>query len=160
MVTWYYRSVFDELEDMRNYLEALNRQIYGTTPAVLLPAASGGSAIKMLPVQPTTLPTDVFENDNEVVIATMVIAGITKKDIALDLINPHTLEISCEQTDETTKVNEEYYQREHSIRSMRRIVPLPEPVTEEGSSATFKDGVLEVHLKKITKGSRGKISVD
>jgi HSP20 family protein len=43
---------------------------------------------------------------------------------------------------------------------MTQLVPLPKPVTDDGSSATFKDGVLEVHLKKITKESRGKIPVD
>ena len=83
MVKWYYRSVFDELEDMRKYLEVLNRQIYGTTPAALLPAF-GGSARKMLPLQPTTLRVDVFENDDEVVITADMSAGITKKDIFLE----------------------------------------------------------------------------
>jgi HSP20 family protein len=159
MIKWYYRSVFDELEDMRNYLELLNRQIYGTNPAALLPA-TGGSARKMLPLQPTTLPVDVYENDNEVVITADMAAGITKKDIVLDLIDPQTLEITCERKDETTDQNEGYYLCERMSRSMTRIVPLPKPVTEDGSSATFRNGVLEVHLKKITKESRGKIPVD
>ena len=82
MVKWYYRSVFDELEDMREYLESLNREIYGTTPAALLPAP-GGFPRKMLPAQQTTLPVDVSENDDEVVITAGMSAGITKKDIAL-----------------------------------------------------------------------------
>ncbi|HVP95520.1 Hsp20/alpha crystallin family protein [Methanoregula sp.] len=159
MVTWYYRSVFDELEDMRKYLEVLNQQIYGTTPVALLPAA-GGSVVKMLPVQPTIRPVDVSENDDEVVITAGMIAGIAKKNIVLELINSRALEITCVQTDETTQENGGYYHREHTIQSMTRIVPLPEPVTEDGASATFKDGVLEVHLKKIAKGSRGKIPVD
>jgi HSP20 family protein len=159
MVKWYYRSVFDELEDMRKYMELLNRQIYGTNPAALLPD-TGGSARKMLPVPPTTLHVAVSENDDEVIITADMIAGITKKDIVLDLINPQALEITCERSDETTHENERYYQRKHTITSMTRIVPLPKPVTDEGSSATFRNGVLEVHLKKITKGSRGKISID
>ena len=159
MVKWYYRSVFDELEDMRKYLEVLNRQIYGTNPAALLPAP-GGSARKMLPAQQTTLPVDVSENDDEVVITAGMSAGITKKDIALDLIDPRTLEITCERKDETTDENERYYLRERSFVSMTRVVSLKKPVTDDGSSATFRDGVLEVHLKKITKESRGKIPVD
>jgi HSP20 family protein len=43
---------------------------------------------------------------------------------------------------------------------MTQLVTLPKPVTDDGSSATFKDGVLEIHLKKIAKESRGKIPVD
>ncbi len=159
MVKWYYRSVFDELEDMRKYMELLNRQIYGTSPAALLPA-TGGSARKMLPAQPTTFHVDVSENDDEVVITADMIAGITKKDIVLDLINPQALEITCERKDETTDENERYYLRKRSFRLMTRIVPLPKPVTDDGSSATFRNGALEVHLKKITKESRGKISID
>lgn len=159
MVRWYYRSVFDELEDMRKYLEVLNRQIYEPNPAGLLPAA-GGSARKMLPLPPTTLHVTVSENDDEVVITAAMSAGITKETISLDLIDPRTLEISCVQTDERSDENEGYHLRERTFASMTRVVSLPEPVTDEGSSATFKDGVLEVHLKKITKESRGKIPVD
>jgi HSP20 family protein len=159
MVKWYYRSVFDELEDMKKYLESLNRQIYGTTPAALLPA-TGGSARKMLPLQQATLPVKVSENDDEVVIAAGMSTGITKKDISLDLIDPQTLEITCERKDETTHENERYYRRERTSRSMTQTVLLPTPVTEDGSSATFRNGVLEVHLKKITEKSRGKIPVD
>jgi len=159
MVKWYYRSVFDELEDMRKYLDVLNRQIYGTNPAALLTAA-GGSARKMLPVQPTPHPVDVSENDDEVVITAGLGAGIMKKDIVLDLINPRTLEITCERKNVVTDENGRYCLRERTFASMTQLVPLPKPVTDEGSSATFNDGVLEVHLKKITKESRGKISID
>jgi len=159
MVRWYYRSVFDELEDMRKYLEALNRQIYETNPAALLPS-SGGSARKMLPVPPRTLHTVISENDDEVVITAGMCAGITKNTISLDLIDPRTLEISCARTDESSDENEGYLLRERTFESMIQHVSLPDPVTDEGSSATFRDGVLEVHLKKITKESRGKIPVD
>jgi HSP20 family protein len=159
MVKWYYRSVFDELEDMRKYLEVLNRQIYETNPAALLPAA-GGSARKMLPVPPTTFHVTVSENDDEVVITAGLGAGIPKETISLDLIDPRTLEISCARTDESSDENEGYRLHEHTFASMTRAVTLPKPVTDDGSSATFKDGVLEVHLKKITKESQGKIPID
>ncbi len=159
MVKWYYRSVFDELEDMRKYLEALNREIYETNPAALLPAA-GGSARKMLPVQQTPPPVDVSENDDEVVITAGLGAGIMKENISLDLIDPRTLEISCARKNVVTDENGRYCLRERTFESVTRLVSLPEPVTDDGASATFKDGVLEVHLKKIAKESRGKIPVD
>jgi HSP20 family protein len=159
MVKWYYRSVFDELEDMREYLKSLNRQIYGTTPAALLPG-HGGPVRKMLPAQQPTVAVDISENDDEVIITAAMSAGVTKKDLAVDLIDPHVLRITCEQKDETTDKSERYYLRERMSRSMTRIVPLPKPVTENGSSAAFRNGMLEVHLKKITKESRGTIVID
>jgi HSP20 family protein len=159
MVRWYYRSLFDELEDMRNYMESLSRQMYGTGPVALLPA-TGDSATKMLPAPRTSVHVDVAEKDDEVVVTADMIPGVSKKDITLDLLNPQALEISCERKDEKKEEKEGYFMRERTFGSMTRIVPLPKPVTEDGSSSTFKNGVLEVHLKKSTKEARGKIPVD
>jgi HSP20 family protein len=159
MVRWYYRSLFDELEDMRNYMDSLRRQMYDTNQLALLPA-TGDSATKMLPAPRTTLHVDVAEKDDEVVVTADMIPGVSKKEITLDLINPQALEISCERKEEKKEEKVGYYMRERTFGSMTRIVPLPKPVTEDGSSSTFKNGVLEVHLKKRTKESRGKIPVD
>jgi HSP20 family protein len=159
MVRWYYRSLFDELEDMRNYMESLSRQMYDTGPVALLPG-TGNSAAKMLPAPRTSFNVDVSEKDDEVVVTADMIPGVSKKDISLDLLNPQALGISCERRDEKKEEKEGYYLRERSFGSMTRIVPLPKPVTEDGSSSTFKNGILEVHLKKATKESRGKIPVD
>jgi HSP20 family protein len=131
MVRWYYRSLFDELEDMKNTMESLSRQVYGTSPVALL-SATGNSAAKMLPAQRTTFHVDVSEKDDEVVITADMIPGVIKKDIALDLINPQALEISCERKEEKKEEKEGYSMRERMFGSMTRIVPLPKPVTDEG----------------------------
>jgi HSP20 family protein len=159
MARWYYRSLFDELEDMRNYMDSLSRQMYDPGQLALLPA-TGDSVTKMLPAPRTTLHVDVAEKDDEVVVTADIIPGVSKKDITLSLINPQALEISCERREEKKEEKEGYYMRERTFGSMTRIVPLPKPVTEDGSSSTFKNGVLEVHLKKATKESRGKIPVE
>jgi len=159
MDKWYYRSVFDELDDIRKYRELLNRQIYGTNPAVLLPAA-GESAVKMLPVQPMTFSVEVSENDDEVMVTATLCAGIRKKDIALYLINPLALEITCERTEERTDENEGYFLHRCMSGSVTRIITLPEPVSDDGSSAKVRNDLLEVHLKKTRKESKRKISID
>ncbi len=154
MDRWYYRSVFDEIEDMRKYMEALSREIYATSPVALLPAA-GRPVNKMLLAQRPDFHVDVTEKDDEVVVTADMIPGVGKKDISLDLVTPQALEISCEREDEKKDKKEGYYLRERSFGSMTRIVPLPKPVTENAASATFKNSVLEIHLKKITKEPRG-----
>lgn len=159
MVRWYYRSLFDELEDMRNYMESLTRQMYDTSPVALLPA-TGDTGTKLLPALQTSFRVDVAEKEDEVVVTADMIPGVSKKDISLNLINPQALEISCERREEKKEEKEGYYMRERTFGSMTRIVPLPKPVTEEGSSSTFKNGVLEIHLKKTTKESKGKITID
>jgi HSP20 family protein len=159
MVRWYYRSLYDELEDLRNYMESLSRQMDDTGPVALLPGTDG-SAIKMLPAPRTAFPVEVSEKDDEVVVIAGLIPGIAKTDISLDLLNPQALGISCARRGEKKEEKNGYYLRERAFGSMTRIVPLPKPVTEDGSSSTFRNGILEVHLKKATKEPRGKIPVD
>jgi HSP20 family protein len=157
MVRSYYRSIFDELEDMRNYMESLSRQMYDTSPMVLLP---GPALPRMLPAQRAGLRVDVADTDREVVVTADMIPGVLKKDIMLTLISPRTLEISCERRDENQEEKEGYFLWERRFGCMTRIIPLPRAVSEDGSSASFKEGVLEVHLKKSEQETKGKISID
>jgi len=159
MVRWYYQSVFDELEEMRKYMESLSRQMYDTSPMVLLPAPAE-LGTKMLPAQRADLRVDVADTGREVVVTADMFPGVLKKDITLTLISPRALEISCERRDENQEEKEGYFLQERRFGCMTRIIPLPGPVSEEGSSASFRDGVLEVHLKKSEKEIKGKISLD
>jgi HSP20 family protein len=159
MVRWYYQSIFDELEDMRKYMESLSRQMYETSPTLLLPGP-GEPVPKMLPAQRAGLRVDVTDTGQEVIVTADMIPGISKKDISLSLISAQALEISCERREEKKEENEGYFLRERRFGSLTRVVPLPAPVLEEGSSASFKNGVLEVHLKKSTQEEKGKISID
>jgi HSP20 family protein len=102
----------------------------------------------------------VVEQTDEVIITADLIPGVTKKDISLDLINPQALEISWERKEEKKEEKEGYYLRERRFGSMMRIVPLPAPVTEDKATATVKNGVLEVHLKKTKKEPKAKIAIE
>jgi HSP20 family protein len=114
----------------------------------------------MLTENRANLRVDVADTDREVVVTADMIPGVSKKEITLTLITPQALEISCERREETKDENEGYFLRERRFGSVTRIIPLPRPVLEEGSSASFKNGVLEVHLKKSSKELKGIISID
>jgi HSP20 family protein len=159
MVRWYYKSIFDELDEMRNYMDALYHQMYETNPTALL-SSGQESAMKMLPAHQSRLGVDVSVHADEVVITADLIPGVTKKDITLDLINPQALEISWERKEEKKEDEKGYYLRERRFGSMTRIIPLPVPVTDDKATATVKNGVLEVHLKKTTKTVKGNIPIE
>lgn len=159
MARWYYKSIFDELDDMRNYMDALFHEVYATNPTALLPSARE-PAPKMLPAHQSRLRVDVAEHGDEVVVTADLIPGVTKKDISLDLINPQALEISWERKEEKKEEKEGYYLRERRFGSMTRIIPLPVPVTDDKATATVRNGVLEVHLKKTTKEPKGRIVIE
>ncbi|WP_321508586.1 Hsp20/alpha crystallin family protein [uncultured Methanoregula sp.] len=162
MVRWYYKSIYDELDELRKYMESLSREMYDTSPIVLLPGPALPTT-RMLPAQRDVLRVlhvDVANTDREVIVTADMIPGVLKKDIALTLINPVTLEISCECRDEKQEEKDGYFLWQRRLGSMTRIIPLPRAVSEDGSSASFREGVLEVHLKKSGLEKKGKIPVE
>lgn len=159
MVRWYYQSIFDELEEMRKYMESLSRQMSETSPMALLPGPAEPTT-KMLPAQRAGFRINVADTDREVVVMADLMPWVKKEDITLSLISPQALEISCERKEENHIDLKGYFMEERRFGSMTRVVPLPRPVTEDGSRATFRNGVLEVHLKKADKERKGKISID
>jgi HSP20 family protein len=157
MVKRYRRSIFDELDDMRAYMDYLFQHAFEPGRHALPPA---GEPVEVLPAFQGEMRADVTEHDDEVIVTADIIPGIGKKDISLDLITPQALEITCERKEEKREEKEGYYLRERSFGSMRRVIPLPQAVTDEGAAATFRNGVLEVHLKKSRKEPKTKILIE
>jgi HSP20 family protein len=153
----YNRSIFDELDELRAYMDSMFRNYPGPS-WLALPAAETERGV--VPFERGELRVDVTEHDDEVIVTADMIPGVAKKDITLDLIRPQALEIRCERKEERKEEEEGFYMRERNFGSLARIIPLPSPVTEKGASATFKNGVLEVHLKKSEKERVSKIPIE
>jgi HSP20 family protein len=102
---------------------------------------------RMLPAIRGEFRVDVKEHDDEVIVAADL-PGVEKEDVNLEVLDPRTLRIAFRRQEETKEEGEGYYVRERTYGSMDRVVRLPSEVTEEGATATFKNGVLEVRLKK------------
>jgi HSP20 family protein len=153
----YRRSLFDELDEMRAYMDDMFQQMSDMNRWALLPA---GQTETMLPSTRGEFRVDVLEHGDEVTVTADIIPGVEKKDIRLDLLNPSALEISFERKNVREEKKEGYYVSERSFGTMRRIVPLPTDVTEEGARASFKNNVLEVHLKKTVIEPMKGISIE
>ncbi|MDE4909055.1 Hsp20/alpha crystallin family protein [Methanogenium marinum] len=112
--------------------------------------AAGASLPSMVrPALKREFRVDVREDMDEVIVVADL-PGIDKKDVVIRLINPMNLEMSVagvtEPGDETESY--EYFTRERLSGKMRRIVSLPVEVIDEEASAAFRNGVLEVRLRK------------
>ena len=105
------------------------------------------------------IKVDVYETENEVV-ATCDIPGLEKsEDVNIDIENNVlTISGSMNKTNETKEKN--MYSKERYTGSFQRVITLPSPVTIEGVSATYKNGVLEVKMPKTTPNKKKKIDVD
>ncbi|OPY37594.1 MAG: Small heat shock protein HSP16.5 [Methanoregula sp. PtaU1.Bin051] len=148
-------SIWRDMEEMRSDLENLFQQTYAG--AKLLPP--GGVADRMLPAIRGEFRVDVREHDDEVIVVADL-PGVEKEDISLQLVNPRALEVACERKGKKEEKSEGYYMRERVYGSLRRIITLPADVSEDGSTASFKNGVLEVRLKKTIISPKTRIQIE
>lgn len=151
------RTLQDEIAEMWNTMDSLTRRFL-TEPTV--PQHPGGEKSLLPLIAQDNLRIDVIEHDGDVTVTVDMIPGVTKEGICLELVNPTTLRIACERSDEKKDAREGYYLCERRFGSVCRIVPLPVPVTDQGATSTFKNGVLEVTLKKSQDSAKSQIPIE
>jgi HSP20 family protein len=150
-----FESMWKEMEDMRAELENMF-QLTSSGGRFLLPA---GGSDRMLPALRGEFRVDVREHDDEVIVAADL-PGVEKENVSLQLLNPRTLEISCERKGEKEEKSEGYWVRERTYGSLQRIVVLPADVTETDAKASFKNGVLEVRFRKSKISPKSRIQIE
>ena len=150
-----YNSLWGEMEDMRAELDAMFQ--LGPNRGRFLPP--GSVTDRMLPAIRGEIRVDVREHDDEVIVVADL-PGVEKDDVSLQILNPRTLEISCERKGEKEEKSEGYYVRERIYGSMQRLVTLPADVTEKDAKASFKNGVLEVRLNKTKISPKSRIEIE
>jgi HSP20 family protein len=96
---------------------------------------------------------DVVDRKEEVVLRADL-PGMTDKDVEVTLQDGN-LTICGERKEEKEEKDDNYYCCERSYGSFSRSLAVPAGVNTDKINATFKNGVLEVHLPK-TKESTGK----
>lgn len=150
-----FESMRSEMENMRTELENLFQ--LASLGGRFLPVAGGSD--RMLPALRDEFRVDVREHDNEVIVAADL-PGVEKENISLQLINPRTIEISCERKGEKEEKSQGFSVRERTYGSMRRLVVLPADVTEKDAKASFKNGVLEVRFNKSKISPKSQIEIE
>jgi HSP20 family protein len=136
------RAEFDELlADMQRQFAETMERISGATQQVPL---LGGAGTMI----------DVREHDTDVIVVADL-PGVERENISVRLLDSRTLRISARREEAREAEQAGYHMRERRIGAISRTVSLPTDVTEEEARATFKNGVLEVRLKKkVETGGR------
>ena len=96
---------------------------------------------------------DMVDQNDEIVVKADL-PGLDEKDIEVT-VQDGTLTIRGERKAEKEEKKEDYYYAERSYGAFMRSLPLPRGVDADKVKATFKKGVLEVHLPKA-KEAKGK----
>lgn len=102
---------------------------------------------------------DVREHESKVIVAADL-PGVGKEAVSPQLLHSPALEISCERTEDKEEKSGGFSMRERMSGSMSRVVALPSDVMEEGAKATFRNGVLEVTLKKASPTGKRRITIE
>ena len=108
--------------------------------------------------QDTSPAVDMYDDKNEIVVKAEV-PGVDKENISISL-SENMLTIKGEMKKEEETKEEDYYYSERSYGSFMRTLNLPAKVNEKKIKASFKDGVLEIHMPKAPEHKAKDIKVE
>jgi HSP20 family protein len=100
---------------------------------------------------------DMIDHDEEIVVRADL-PGLEDKDIEVT-VQDGTLVIRGERKEEKEEKKEDYYYSERTHGAFARTLTLPATVEADKVKATFKKGVLEVHLPKAKEAKGKKIEI-
>ena len=103
------------------------------------------------------LAIDVYETTDEIVIKS-TIAGVRPEDVDVSITNDTVTIRGTRQKDEQVS-NQHYFYQECYWGMFSRSVILPVEIDSEKAKATFKNGILAIHLPKLEKARKKKINI-
>jgi HSP20 family protein len=148
MVRRFPRSIYDELDDLRASMDYLFQLALEPGDNPPLPA---GESPAIVCRYPHNLNAEVAEQDGEVIVTVDTIPGTGQTAIAVDLPGPTTLKITCERQEERAGDTRGSSLHDRRSFSLHHHIPLPCPVMRYGARSTFKNGVLDIRLRKAVK---------
>ena len=101
------------------------------------------------------LPSINIINKDKTIVVEAEVPGVKPKDIDLYL-SGRRLSIKAERKDEKKEERKDFHRMEISYGSYSRMVELPADVEQSPVDARYKNGVLNIELKK-TKSSQKKV---
>ena len=100
---------------------------------------------------------DVWETENEIVYA-FDLPGIPEDEIKVEL-EDGSLTVSAERERQHQESDDRFYRFERRFGTFSRTIGLPQGVDESGINADYKNGVLEVHVRKPEQPKPQRIQV-
>ncbi len=109
-------------------------------------------------VAPAPLPAaDMYETETELVVE-LDVPGYEEKELALE-VTDHMLTITGERGIEKEAKEKNFYLHERLEKHFERRFTLPAEVDTAKIDATFRTGVLEVHIPKAVQAAPRKIAI-
>ncbi len=103
------------------------------------------------------LTVDVYQNQNEIVIKTMV-AGVKPEDLDVS-ISRDMVTIKGKRENERTIADDDYFHKELYWGSFSRTIVLPQEIDVDAAEAIEKHGLLILRLPKLDKNRSTRLKV-
>lgn len=91
------------------------------------------------------IPVDEYQDEGTLVVRAELPGIDPEKDVELT-VTDHALRIVAERREEETVSEKGYRRQEVRYGTFTRTLPLPEAVSEDDITASYKDGILEVRI--------------
>ena len=105
-----------------------------------------------------TPAVDIHETDDGYVMKAEL-PGVSKDDVSVD-VHQNTLTLRGQRTHEADVKQDKYHRVERAYGSFQRSFTLPTVVDQDKVQATYKDGVLELHLPKSEAAKPKRIAIN
>jgi len=102
-------------------------------------------------------PVDILESKDAYLIRAEL-PGMKKEDFNLE-VNDGTLTLSGERKAEALSSGVEYQRAERVNGRFSRSFYLPQTVKQDGIKATYRDGILEIHVPKAEEAKPRQIAI-
>jgi HSP20 family protein len=140
---------FDPFEDLTRLQREVNRLFEDNTRS--------GRGTEPASTRTWAPAVDIFEDKDEIVVKAEL-PGLKQEDIDIELTGD-TLTLKGERKFEDTQRRDNYVRVERAYGAFQRAFTIGVPVQHDGVTATYKDGVLEVHLPKSEATKPKKVQV-
>jgi HSP20 family protein len=130
------QQTWDPFQELQRIQDRLNR-VFGE----LAPSMQGKGGMQGMEIP----SVDVQEQNNEIVV-TADMPGVSKDDIKLDITDNNVLEISAQKKAEKEEEKKGYLRHERSYMGYYRSIQLPADVEKGKAKATYNNGVLSVTM--------------
>jgi len=101
---------------------------------------------------------DMYDKKDEIVVKAEI-PGVEKENVRISL-SDNMLTIKGETKKEEEVKEEDYYYSERSYGSFARTLSLPSKVKSDKIKASFKNGILEIHLPKAEEAKPKEIKIE
>ncbi len=140
--------MLDPVDEIKKFHKEMNKLVnqFFSRPSIRLLKEDGKELIRK-PLSRLMQPiTDVSMTGN-LITARFDMLGIDKKDIQLKVTEDY-LEVKAEKKNASKIEKKGFYKEESSYKRYYRIIPFPTRVDVDSAVANYKNGVLEVKVKK------------